>query len=253
MERFRYGCEHDDMASCAGLGNLLATGALGEPDPEGGLALIDRACKGGQGFACVDAATIANDVLHDTTLAASYLDIGCGLDDATACGVLALFYNEGAGVPKSPEKTLELMQRSCSLGREDACKAVEDLKGKQSERVPGANLRVGSMEADGLKVQDFQCRVDGGGALFGTLAVVAVLAKRKKALDKCAPKGDAPDVSWAFQGGKTVDVEVRNVDAKVAGCVAKAMAKVAAPLEGQCAAVILIGDRAGAEAKAGGG
>lgn len=250
VERARYGCDAEDMGSCAVLGKLVATGVEGAPDIEGGLVLLDRACKGGEGFACVDAATIVNDQLRDSTLAASYLDLGCGLDDATACGVLALFYNEGVGVPKDPQKTLELMQRSCSLGREDACKAVKDLEEQESQRVPGANLKVGSMEADGLKVQDFQCRVDGGGALFGTLAVVGVLAKRKKALDKCAPKGEAPDVSWTFRKGKTIDIVVDNVDPKVGACVKKAMAKVPAPLEGQCAATILIGKRAGAEAKA---
>jgi hypothetical protein len=238
------------MPSCAGLGRLTAEGKNGPPDFEAAIALLDRACKAGEKIACQDAGAIANDDLADPGRAAGFLERGCVLDDAVCCGVLAIFHMQGVGVEKDEKKSIELLDKSCKLGRADACEAANDLRKAQNQRVAGANVTVDSMEADGLAVRRFECRVDGGGGLFGSLALVGLLAAQKKGFDKCAPKGAAPDVFWSFRAGKTVDVRVEDPDAKVAACVTKVMSRVKATMEAQCAATILVGERTAAEAAA---
>lgn len=132
IERLQYGCAHQSLAACALLGNLITKGLTGSPNPERGLGLLDRACNGGHAAACRDAAGIANDHLRDAARATDYLVTGCELRDATSCGVLAIFYNEGVGVEKDASKALELMRRACELGRTDACDAAKDLAGSSA-------------------------------------------------------------------------------------------------------------------------
>lgn len=127
IERLQYGCAHQSVAACALLGNLIVQGLTGTPNPERGLVLLDRACEGGHAAACRDAAGVANDQLHDALRAAEYLQAGCDLREATSCGVLAIFYNEGVGVARDVDKALKLMRQACELGRSDACGAAEDL------------------------------------------------------------------------------------------------------------------------------
>ena len=54
--------------------------------------------------------------------------------------------------------------------------------------VPGANLHVDSITADGLRLSKLACKMDKGGGLFamvGTMAIPAGIAKRKDRLDAC--------------------------------------------------------------------
>ena len=114
--------------------------------------------------------------------------------------------------------------------------------------VPVANLTVGSMTVDEMTVNDLACRLEGVG-LMTTLQLLGSIAAQKKALDKCAPKGDAPLVRWTFAAGKAKDVVVEGAaDDKVRKCVALAAAKMESDMEGSCAAYFLLGAAAGAQA-----
>jgi hypothetical protein len=104
----------------------------------------------------------------------------------------------------------------------------------------GANLRVGSMTVDGLTVEDLACRADGLGVL-GSMLVAGGIAKKKAALDACAPKGDKPRVDWTAAKGKVSVTSVKASTPVVEACVKKALAGTQAPFEGECAATLVIG------------
>lgn len=68
------------------------------------------------------------------------------------------------------------------------------------------------------------------------------------ALDACAPKGAAIAVDWAYVSGQAGNINVVAKTSKQANCVAAAMGKVRAGVEGECSAILLIGDPAAAAA-----
>lgn len=104
--------------------------------------------------------------------------------------------------------------------------------------VPGANLTMGSLSADGLELKDVSCKADGLGFL-GAIVVAGSVAKKKAALKACA-SGKSPRVSWTFAGGKITDVTVEGGDAKIGACVSRALKNAAAPGTGNCAATLVL-------------
>lgn len=104
--------------------------------------------------------------------------------------------------------------------------------------VPGANLTMSSLSADGLELKDVSCKADGLGFL-GAIMVAGSLAKKKTALKACA-SGQSPRVFWTFVGGKITDVSVEGVDAKIGSCVSRALKNAAAPGTGNCAATLVL-------------
>ncbi len=113
--------------------------------------------------------------------------------------------------------------------------------------VPGANVSIESVEADGQRFVDLACQADSL-PLLGSLAVVASIAEHKRALDRCAPKGGAVAVTWTFRKGKARDLKVHHASSeRVGACVAKTMRKVVAPFGAQCGTVVLVGDTVGAD------
>ncbi len=113
--------------------------------------------------------------------------------------------------------------------------------------VPGANISMESVEADGQRLLGLACRADRL-PLLGSLAVVGSIAEQKRAFDRCVPKGGAVALTWTFRKGRARDVSVRSASSKKAGaCIAKAMGKVVAPFSAECGAVVLAGDAKGAD------
>lgn len=96
------------------------------------------------------------------------------------------------------------------------------------------------MAVDGLTVEDLACRADGLG-VFGSMLVVGGIAKKKAALDACAPKGDRPRVEWAAAKGVVSNVKVKASTPAVEACVTRALSGTKAPFEGECAATIAVG------------
>lgn len=123
-----------------------------------------------------------------------------------------------------------------------------------SERTAAAamDLNVGKLSSNGMEVRDLKCKLEKGG-LFGSMLIVAELAKHKAALDKCAPGGAAFAVSFTWRDGKTSDVKVSaSSDAKANACVIATLKKTKAAVVGTCESVVLTGakDKAGAAADA---
>jgi hypothetical protein len=102
-------------------------------------------------------------------------------------------------------------------------------------------VSVGSLTVDGLAVRALVCDLDDGG-MFAVMAVVGALAKKKKTLDACAPKGGAFRVAWTWAGGKTTTAEVKASSlSKKDACVAKALRKASTGPQGTCEAIVLVG------------
>jgi hypothetical protein len=114
--------------------------------------------------------------------------------------------------------------------------------------LPGATITMGEVSADGLRVAELACVVDSM-PMFGALVIVASLAKQDRALDRCAPRGDAAIASWTFAKGRAKDVVVTGGGSpKIDACLTAALRKAAGPFDARCSAVLLVGAEAGADA-----
>lgn len=115
----------------------------------------------------------------------------------------------------------------------------------KSSDVPGANLSVGQLEADGLVTKNIECKSEGSGGglgLLGMVLVTAWMSPQKKALDACAPAGAETRVIWRASGGKVTEIQAKG-DAKVKACVEKALRPGKPVFEGHCAATVVHGTK----------
>ncbi|MDI1443083.1 hypothetical protein [Polyangium sp. 6x1] len=138
--------------------------------------------------------------------------------------------NEGAANEKAPPPP------------EESPKAPAGGNAAAASDVPGANLSIGQLEADGLKAKDIQCKTEGGGGmgLLGAVLVTAWMSPQKKALDACAPAGTETRVVWKARGGKVTEVQAAG-SPKVKACVERALSGGKPVLEGHCAATVVHG------------
>jgi hypothetical protein len=247
-ELFAQACGQDEVGSCSLWGGVLASGGERQDLP-GAAKAFARACDLGDTQMCKNAGVLYVSNLGQVAPAIPLFERGCAADDAEACYNLGAVYGDGLGVTPDLAAGEKWMRRACELGDRDGCGGAEQLAAAQDPNaVAGANLNVGSMDVNGMTIQDLQCRLSGGGGgLFGSMALVATLADKKKALDKCAPKGAAPIVRWDFEAGKTKVINVDDPSEQVAACIEKIMKKVPATMEAQCRATLLVGNKAGAE------
>lgn len=116
---------------------------------------------------------------------------------------------------------------------------TKDTPAKGANDVPGANLTAGSISADGLTLEDLECKLDAPG-FMSTLVLVGMLSKKAKALSACAPNGDRPRASWTSAGGRLSGVRVKGASPAIERCVAGVLKTVQAPLAGACAATIVL-------------
>lgn len=108
--------------------------------------------------------------------------------------------------------------------------------------MPGANLTMGAMEADGVKLKDITCKVDGAMGLLGSLVLASGFVKRKAQLDGCSRgKTSETTVSWTAAGGQMTRVKADAPDGKTARCVEKALAGAPAPMPAVCRATLVHG------------
>jgi hypothetical protein len=209
LEHFTRACEGGSPKGCRYVGVLHYEGSLGSPDPVSALKWFDIACQQHDPESCYNAGVlIAEGVLGEVNLdvASAYMTQGCELGDADSCAAV--------------EKIAE------------AARA-------QSSKVPGANLQIGSATVNGFTVESLECRVEGGGTGFlGNMALLAALAERKTAIDKCGAKGTVVEVTWTAAGGKITKAE--GVGSEGA-CVAKVLKKLSTPVDGECAGTIVLG------------
>jgi len=111
-----------------------------------------------------------------------------------------------------------------------------------SADVPGANLTVGQLEADGIVAKDIQCKTEGGAgmALLGALIVTAWMTPKKAALDACGKAGTETRIVWKSRGGKVTELVAKG-DPKTKACVERALSGGKPVLEGQCTATLVHG------------
>lgn len=117
-------------------------------------------------------------------------------------------------------------------------------------KVDQANLEMGETEVNGLRLSTLQC----SGVkrpLLGGMAIVGAVAKQKSALDACAPAGDAVVATWTSEAGPLKKLEVAGSSSgKTDACIEKGLAQVSSPFAATCAAIVMVGDAAGADAAA---
>ncbi|GEM_PF-917997 len=233
---FALACDLGHAQGCL----VVGLDALDDGDATAGLDALQQACELSTAT-CADAGVAVLSVLYDQPTAMAMFSAGCRGSDAGACYNLGVIYSTGQGVAVDDVEGEAWMREACTLGDQDGCEAAEELAAaRDPSAVVGANLRVGSLEVNGMAIRDLQCRLDGGG-VFGSMALAGALAKNKKAFDKCAPKGAAPIVRWDFGGRKTTVISVDDPAPKVAACVEAVMKKVAPGMDAQCRATLLIG------------
>jgi len=147
---------------------------------------------------------------------------------------------------KAPDKAAAPTAEKPPEGKTEPEKGAEPDHGPEPAAapsdVPGANLTIGQLEADGLKAKDIACKTEGGGgmALLGAVLVTAWMSPQKKALDACAPAGTETRVVWKARGGKVTEIVAKG-DAKTKACVERALSGGKPVLEGQCAATLVHG------------
>lgn len=208
-DHFEFACKAGVSKGCRYVGVLLFEGSLGSSDPAAALQWFALACEQSDPESCFNAGVLILDGVAG--------DVDLGLASA-------------------------YMVRACELGDGEGCAAVDTIATamqEQTEKVPGANLRVGSATVNGFTVESLECRVEGGGAgLMANMALLAALAERKTKIDKCGANGTVVEVGWTAMGGKISKAE--GVGSEGA-CVAKVLEKLSTPIDGECAGMIVLG------------
>ncbi|MCC6526388.1 MAG: sel1 repeat family protein [Polyangiaceae bacterium] len=251
-------CEGGDAGSCSELAIAYYKGTEVPADGSKAAELFRKACGLGHAQGCynVGAMLFKGELGQavDQPGSVPFFDKACSADYEGGCFNLGVMYLKAEGVAKDEAKGKRYMVSACRLGREQACEIVKELEagaaaqaGPSEPGVPGATITMGSLSADGLEARNISCRLDGGGGLLGALVgpsvIIGSLAKKKAALDQCAPAGAQPRVTWSFAGGRTTKATASGVPANVGSCVERVIKGVASTGDGECAATLLIGKK----------
>lgn len=132
---------------------------------------------------------------------------------------------------------------SASASALPAPETVPNTRSESAEdKIPGANLSIANATTDGLKAEQISCRMEGAMALLGAVLVTAWMAPQKSKLDACGPAGTKVRVTWKTSGGKREFLTAQG-DPKLKACVEKALAPAKTPVDGHCAATIVLGSK----------
>jgi hypothetical protein len=110
--------------------------------------------------------------------------------------------------------------------------------------VEDANLRIASLIVNGFAVSDMACKLAGGGLemLVAGPALGAVIAKKKAALDACAPGGADVSVRWRMAGGRVVEAQAKaSDDPTIEACVARVLTSSGGAFDATCRASFRVG------------
>ena len=112
------------------------------------------------------------------------------------------------------------------------------------------DLNIDKLSSNGMEVRKLSCKIESGG-LLGSMLIIAELAKHKDGFDKCSsgPAAFATEFTWKRNKPTAARVTASS-EAKANACVMAEMKKTQAAVIGTCTAMILVGDKAKAEAKA---
>ncbi len=239
-EIWQKGCEAGSMNSCFNAAEKLRKGK-----PKDAVPLYAKACKNAgddemlAAMACVRGGLHAHDA-GELTVAAELAKASCGDKQAGGCDLLGVLLLEGkGGLAKDQEKAAAAFKKGCAAGDDNACENEKKLAASAAGGVdvPGANITMGSITADGFTLNDMKCKTDAGlAALLLGPAVAGAMGKKKAAFDACAPKGADVRLRWTARGGRVTTADASAGDPKIEACVVKVMKSVPAVLEGTCAA-----------------
>jgi TPR repeat protein len=244
-------CEGKDMYACFTAGLLHEEGRGGAPrDPQRAATAFGRACELGHATGCYNAGILLYRELGarpgENEQAVGYFERACEGAQPAGCLRVGLAALRGVGAAEDRARAAGLFDRACQGGDHDGCHAAEQLKKARGRRVEIAlTTQTPSFSIGGLSVRDLSCRMTQTDPMALAEAVEG-LAAHKQELDACAPAGEAAAVAWSYRGGKTGDVRVRGMDAKIASCVRKAVERARSSLTASCAATLLIGEPGGA-------
>jgi hypothetical protein len=115
----------------------------------------------------------------------------------------------------------------------------------------GKRISIDFVEVDGLRIEALSCA--GTQIPFlGALVLGPAVAQGAKAAQACqATGGGAAKVRWTWAGGATAASEVLGVDGGAAtACLQTALTTMPGAIEGQCEAILLLGERTTASAAA---
>jgi len=109
------------------------------------------------------------------------------------------------------------------------------------------SIKVNEMTVDGLTVMAVDCKLTGGGFMAGAV-LIGSLAKQKRPIDKCGPKGQAARLQFMLGGKGPKDIKALASSTKKTGpCMVKALKKVKTTLKGQCTMTLLSGPKPAAK------
>ena len=115
-------CRGGDDAACVRYGDLTPeTADLGEV-----IAVLAEGCQRNAPTACLFGGLVAlrSDEPDAPDAAGEFLERGCTLGSAKACGVLGNLAVDGRGVAKDPARAQQLWQRACDGGDGSACQSL---------------------------------------------------------------------------------------------------------------------------------
>jgi TPR repeat protein len=245
-------CAGADAFGCFTAGLLLAEGRGVPRSAEAATERFDRACGLGHATGCYNAGLLLfrerGARPGENERAAQLFGRACDGQQPAGCMRLGIATLRGQGAGPDPARARELFDRACRAGDGDGCEAAAQLaRGKGGKDTPIAlTSSAPALTMGGLRVLDLSCRMPEVGPMALGEAIEA-LAAHKPALDACAPAGEAPRVTWSWQGQRAGQVKVVGGGAKVEACVRRAVERARAGLRGGCSAVLLIGDPEGAQ------
>jgi Sel1 repeat len=265
-------CTLGEAEGCINLGFVYTNGWGVAPDPAKAAAALSKACDLGKPNGCEDAGVIyyqgQGGVPADFDKAHALFEKACAGKNTKGCFNLAVTQLKAQGTKQDVPAALVNLKKACDAGDEAGCKTAKAVQeqidkstaagggdkaaaggGDKATTAPGSGgktqLTVGSISADGFTVNDLACELTSVG-LMATVEIVAGLGKKKSDLDACAPAGDAPRVSWTFDGSKIAQAKAEKVSSpKVGACVEKALNGLPTTMQGSCIATLVIGKSKG--------
>jgi hypothetical protein len=243
VEHLSRACELGDGEACTEAAQALVDRPGGAKGGEVA-PLLEKGCAAKTGSACNGLGQLFHRA-GDHARAQAYFERGCDAGHGVSChnlGELML-----AGYTKLDRALYEKAQsRACAAGEQEDCElmmAAATASGKggtaksaSAPVVPGANLTVESMSADGVRVENLACKVDGLG-LLGAVVIVGTVAKQKTALRACGVSSPVP-VTWTMRNGSVTSATASTGNAKKDACVVAALKQIRSTSDGPCAASV---------------
>ncbi len=118
-------CDKDVISGC----RTLALSKLDAKDSQGGIELLDRTCKAGDGRSCVELGVAQLDDKKQSTNAQYSFRRACyGGGEYEGCAWLGVLYAEGkGGLSVSPKLASSFFEKGCKEGSARACDGLGDL------------------------------------------------------------------------------------------------------------------------------